>query len=292
MIHQKGTQYEKTGERDNRHSSLVSLDEKPFVIMGVINVTPDSFYDGGKHGTAEAALAHARILIREGADILDIGGESSRPGSLPVSADEELQRVTPLIEALRRETDIPISIDTTKAVVADQALHAGATWINDISAGRFDSRMAACAAARKCPVILMHSRKTPHVMQQDPVYGNVVAEVIGELMISVKSFTDCGVSAENIILDPGIGFAKRFEHTMVLIRNLSELIKTGFPVLVGTSRKSFVGAVINKEPEERLFGTLGSVAAAYNRGVKMFRVHDVAQTRDFLSVLSAIDAQP
>ena len=265
------------------------LAAKPFILMGVVNVTPDSFYDGGSHTTTSAACEHARQLIREGADILDIGGESSRPGALPVSIEEEQARVLPVIEQLRRETDVPISIDTTKAAVAHAALAAGADWINDISAGRFDPDMAPLAGEKQCPVVLMHSRKTPETMQQDPSYGNVVREVIDELLVCVKLFTDCGVLPEHIILDPGIGFAKRFEDNIVLLHELEEFIKTGFPVLIGTSRKSFVGQITGKDAADRLYGTLGSVAAAYTHGAKIFRVHDIEATKDFLNVLSTIE---
>ncbi len=265
------------------------LDEKQFALMGVVNVTPDSFYDGGRYDTLDTACAHARQLLREGADILDIGGESSRPGSLPVSVTEELRRVIPVITQLRSETAVPISIDTAKAAVAREALAAGATWINDISAGRFDPDMAPLAAENQCPIVLMHSRKRPETMQQDPSYHNVVREVIDELLDSVGKFVDCGVLRENIVLDPGIGFAKRFEDNCILLRRLAELVRTGFPVLIGTSRKSFVGQITGKETADRLYGTLGSVAAAYIHGAKLFRVHDIAATKELLQVLSTIE---
>lgn len=272
-----------------RHPSLELLDKKRFVLMGIVNVTPDSFYDGGRHDTCEPACDHARRLINEGADILDIGGESSRPGSLPVSAEEEQGRVIPVIEQLKKETDVLISVDTTKAAVAKAALDAGAAWINDISAGRFDRGMAPLAARRACPVVLMHSRKTPETMQADPYYDNVVQEVRDELLVCVKDFTDRGVLRENIILDPGIGFAKRFEDNIEILRHLSAFAALPFPILIGTSRKSFIGHITGKEAQYRLCGTLGSVAAAYTGGVKIFRVHDVGETKDFLSVLSTIE---
>jgi dihydropteroate synthase len=272
-----------------QHPSLSVLEKKQFVLMGVVNVTPDSFFDGGMHNTVQSACDHARRLLEEGADILDIGGESSRPGSLPVSVDNERKRVLPVIEELRKETDIPISIDTTKATVAGDALDAGATWINDISAGRFDPTMTSLVAGRQCPVILMHSRKTPETMQIDPEYDDVVSEVIDELLECVKLFTDSGVFRENVIIDPGIGFAKRHEDNIEIVRNLDRIVKTGFPVLIGTSRKSFIGHIIGKEAEHRLYGTLGSVAAAYLNGAKIFRVHDVDETKDFLHVFSTIE---
>lgn len=256
--------------------------------MGVINVTPDSFYDGGRYKERESAVVHANRLIEEGADILDIGGESSRPGAHKISEREEIGRVVPVIEAIRRSTDLPISVDTTKAAVAEEALRAGATWINDISGGRFDSNMARIASQTACPVVLMHSRKTPADMQNNPSYDNVVPEINTELMESVDRFVSQGVFRENIILDPGIGFAKRYEDNIAVIRGLGTLIEGGFPILVGTSRKSFIGAITERDPEERLAGTLASVAACFIRGVKFFRVHDVKETRDFLKVFDSI----
>ena len=273
----------------NRHPSLELLDKRRFVIMGIVNVTPDSFYDGGRHDTFESACDHARRLIDEGADILDIGGESSRPGSLPVSIDNEKKRVIPVIEQLKKETDVLISIDTTKAAVAKDALDTGATWINDISAGRFDDAMAPLAAERRCPIVLMHSRKTPEDMQVTPHYDDVIQEVISELLVCVKKFTDRGVVRENIVLDPGIGFAKRFEDNIEILKHLSKFTALPFPILIGTSRKSFIGHITGKEAQQRLYGTLGSVAAAFMRSAKIFRVHDVGETKDFLTVLSTIE---
>ncbi len=272
-----------------QHPSLFLLDKKPFLVMGIVNVTPDSFYDGGRHNTMEAACDHARQLCDEGADVLDIGGESSRPGSLAVSVAEEIKRVVPVIEKIRSETDIPLSIDTTKAAVAQKALSAGATWINDISAGRFDPAMAPLAAETGCPVVLMHSRHTPETMQDDPSYEDVVTEVRNELLASAKTFTDQGVLKENIILDPGIGFAKRFEDNILLLKHTGRLVESGFTVLIGTSRKSFIGRITGKEAPHRLFGSLGSIATAYTQGARIFRVHDVGATNDFLRVHSTIE---
>jgi dihydropteroate synthase len=271
-----------------RHTSLSLLD-KPFVVMGVVNVTPDSFYDGGRHDSVPAAVDHARALIEQGADVLDIGGESSRPGARPLDRHSETDRVIPLIHHIRTFSDIPISIDTTKAAVAAEALDAGADWINDISAGRFDRTMAPLAAARGCPVVLMHSRQRPATMQREPHYDDVVGEVSRELMSAVERFRGAGVADANIILDPGIGFAKRFIDNITLLRRLPALSELGFPLLIGTSRKSFIGRITGREVEQRLWGTLGSVGAAWSRGARMFRVHDVAATRDFLMVFSAID---
>ncbi|MBD3315204.1 MAG: dihydropteroate synthase, partial [Chitinivibrionales bacterium] len=240
-----------------RRKSLFVLD-KPFVVMGVLNVTPDSFYDGGRFDSLSAAADYARVLINEGADVLDIGGESTRPGAEPVHTDRELSRVLPLVRAVRAFSPIPISVDTTKSVVAEQALDAGADWINDISAGRFDDAMAPLAARRDCPVVLMHSRERPDTMQHAPHYDDVIAEVCEELTASVEKFRNAGVAATNIILDPGIGFAKRFVDNIVILRKLDSLLKMGYPLLIGTSRKSFIGWITGAKTDERLWGTLGS----------------------------------
>jgi dihydropteroate synthase len=263
--------------------------EQPFVIMGVINVTPDSFYDGGRYNDPTCAVEHGLRLIEEGAAVLDVGGESSQPGALRVQPHEELQRVIPVIATLRSQATVAISVDTTRAAVARMALDSGADWINDISAGRFDPEMAALAAEKQCPVVLTHSRKTPQDMQESPAYKDVVAEVIAELRACIAQFIAAGVRHENLILDPGIGFAKRPQDNTFLLRGLRRLVEEGYPVLVGTSRKSFIAHLTGRQsPQERLAGTLGSVAAAWLQGARLFRVHDVAATRDFLTVLSAI----
>lgn len=269
--------------------SLRAILAQPFAVMGVVNVTPDSFYDGGRHAGTRAAVAHALALVHDGASVLDIGGESTRPGAAPVSEDEELGRVVPVIEAVSRECDVPISIDTTKSRVAREALAAGATWVNDISAGRFDAAMPSVVATAGCPVVLMHSRERPQTMQASPRYDNTVAEVREELLGRVAAFETAGVAREHIVLDPGIGFAKRPEDNLALLRGIQSLISTGFPLLVGTSRKSLIGAITGKPVEQRLAGSLGSVAAAFARGVKMFRVHDVAETVDMLKVMVAVE---
>jgi dihydropteroate synthase len=263
--------------------------QKPFVVMGIVNVTPDSFFDGGRYASAESAVAHGCALARDGADILDIGGESTRPGARPVSVEEECGRVVPVVEALARKAGVPISIDTTKSAVAARAFAAGATWINDISAGRFDAAMPRFAAQKKCPVILMHSRETPATMQASPHYGDVVAEVKSELLERAAVFAGAGVQKENIILDPGIGFAKRPEDNLVLIRRLCDLVELGYPVCVGLSRKSFVGRITGREAEGRLAGSVAALAPARQAGARLFRVHDVRETLDALKVLDAIN---
>lgn len=272
------------------HQSLEILRTKQFAVMGIVNVTPDSFSDGGRYSTTEAAVNQAKKLIDDGADIIDIGGESTRPGAQMVSADQELKRVIPVIEKLRiSNPDIPISIDTTKAAVAQNALDAGAAWINDISAGRFDEKMGSVVAQRKCPVVLMHSRKTPQTMQHSPQYHDVVEEVQNELMQSIENFTILGVQKENIIIDPGIGFAKRIEDNLLLIKKLKKLAQLGHLICIGTSRKSFIGHITGKEVSQRCAGTLGSIAAAFLHGAFIFRVHDVAETKDFLTVFTSIE---
>lgn len=275
--------------------SIYSIDEllkKPFAIMGIVNVTPDSFYDGGRHCTVSAAVEHALKLCDEGADILDIGGASSRPGASAVSIEEELERVLPVIEKVVSEFDGPVSIDTTWAPVAEAAIECGASWINDISAGRFDDRMKEVAASKKCPVILMHSRGTPQTMQNNPTYNDVICEVKRELLISIDKFLNAGVAGRNIIIDPGFGFAKKCNHNISLLKCLNEIVQMGYPVLVGTSRKSLIGEITGKNANNRLFGTLATVAAAYLRGARIFRVHDVEASKDMLKVLSAIENDP
>ncbi|MBN1604025.1 MAG: dihydropteroate synthase [Chitinispirillaceae bacterium] len=269
-------------------NNLTAIVHKRFAIMGIVNSTPDSFYDGGRYSSVDAAFSHAMKLIGDGAAILDIGGASSRPGASPVTFDEEIERVLPVIKAIRKESAIPISVDTTWSKVAEAALESGADWINDISAGRFDSRILSVVAKYKAVIVLMHSRGTPQTMQENPGYQNVLAEVITELWGAVRNCFDAGISTDRIILDPGIGFGKTFDHNCTLMREIDTFCKIGFPVLVGTSRKSFIGKITGREVEKRLPGSLGSIAAAYAAGVKLFRVHDVAETSDFLKVLSEI----
>ncbi len=257
--------------------------------MGIVNVTPDSFFDGGKYNSTKNAVLHAEDLIRQGVDILDFGGASSRPGAQEISPEEESRRVIPAIKIIASQYKVPISIDTTWSDVANAAFDAGASWINDVSAGRYDSKMAYFVAQNECPIILQHSRKTPGTMQIDPKYGDVVTEVKQELLDTVQTFTDSGVKREQILLDPGIGFAKTAEHNIFLLHALEEIAKIGFPVVLGTSRKNFIGKITGKEVNDRLYGSLGSIASAYFKGVRIFRVHDVEATKDFLEVLAVID---
>jgi dihydropteroate synthase len=261
---------------------------KPFAIMGIVNVTPDSFYDGGAYLDGRKAIDHACLLADEGADIIDIGGHSTRPGAAFLSVEEECGRIVPVIEAVVKKLSVPVSVDTFNARTASAAFEAGASIINDISAGRLDATMKQFAAQSACPVILMHSRQSPLTMQDNPAYGDVVAEVKRELLRSVKEFRDAGVAAGNIIIDPGIGFAKRYEDNMRLLVHLDELVATGYPVCVGTSRKSFIGRLSGKGPESRLPGSLASIVPAFYAGVKLFRVHDAGETAQFLKVVHAL----
>lgn len=261
---------------------------KPFAVMGIVNVTPDSFFDGGNYVDPDDAVRHALALVADGADIIDIGGESTRPGSRPVSAEQECERIVPVVERLARSITVPISVDTTKAEVARRAFAAGARWINDVSAGRFDADMPRCAAELGCPVVLMHSRNTPADMHVQPQYNDIIAEIKNELHACVDKFTQAGVVRDNVILDPGIGFAKRCEDNLNVLRRLNELTALGFPVLVGASRKSFVGQITGRDKKDRLAGSLAAVAAAWQGGARIFRVHDVKETVDVLKMLHAV----
>ncbi len=257
--------------------------------MGVLNVTPDSFSDGGRYAHTDAALEQGLILIRDGADLLDIGGESTRPGAAAVSADEELCRVIPVIERLRQETDLPISIDTTKAVVAKAALQAGANFINDISGLSFDAEMAAVAAETGAGLFLMHTRGRPQEMQQDTDYQDLLTEVSASLQQSAQVALAAGVSRRKLAIDPGIGFGKSATGNLEILHHLSRFHPLGFPILLGTSRKSFIGMITGQpDPAQRLAGTLATLALAVAQGVQLFRVHDVRPARDALLVAWAI----
>ncbi|MBN2233240.1 MAG: dihydropteroate synthase [Deltaproteobacteria bacterium] len=259
------------------------------LIMGTLNVTPDSFSDGNRFFTADRALEHARRMIDEGADIIDIGGESTRPGSRAVDADEEIGRVEPVIADLRREwPDIPISIDTCKSGVAGAAVTAGADMINDISGGRIDPAILAVAAQTGARLCLMHMQSTPETMQREPHYDDVVAEILAELQEMVNRAVAAGVARERIIIDPGIGFGKTLEHNLTIMRCLGEFHSLGLPVLLGTSRKSFIGRITGREVDDRLAGTLATLAHAVAKGVQIVRVHDVAAARDAVRMMEAI----
>ncbi len=257
--------------------------------MGVLNVTPDSFSDGGCFFDPESAVVKARQLIAEGADLLDIGGESTRPGAPAVSPQEELDRVLPVIERLRAESDIPLSIDTTKAAVAAAAIAAGANFINDISGLQFDKQMPQVAAESGAGLFLMHTRGRPEVMQQDTAYVDLVAEVLGFLHQAAETARAAGVDRQAIAVDPGIGFGKDVCGSLQLLRRLDQLVACGYPVLIGPSRKSFIGRILQQQdPTQRLAGTLASVSLGVERGAQIFRVHDVRPAREAALVAWAV----
>jgi dihydropteroate synthase len=269
-----------------RHGALDY--ERRTAIMGILNVTPDSFYDGGRRLDSGKAIADGLALAAAGADVIDVGGESTRPGANPVSAAEELERVLPVIRGLRRDLQVPISIDTYKAQVARAALDAGADIVNDISALRFDGEMVSLVAAERVPVVLMHMRGTPRTMQTEAHYDDVVCEVKGFLAAQVGQAVAHGVEAERIIVDPGIGFGKTLEHNLALLRRLPELAALGHPLLIGASRKTFVGKILNLGPEDRLEGSLAAAVAAVLAGANIIRTHDVMETRRAVSVADAV----
>ncbi len=259
------------------------------LIMGILNVTPDSFSDGGTYADADAAAEMALEMAEHGADIIDVGGESTRPGAEPVSEAEELGRTLPVIERIRRHSDVPISIDTTKPRVAALAMEAGADIINDVSAFESDPAMAETAAETGAGVVLMHMRGTPRTMQRNPEYDAVVAEVLAYLEGRLRFAVAHGVEATRIAIDPGIGFGKRLEHNLELLRNLPVLASLGRPVLVGASRKSFIGTLTGRGgPAERLAGSLGVAAWSILAGAHILRVHDVIDTCDVCRVVDRL----
>ncbi len=258
------------------------------LVMGILNVTPDSFSDGGVHFDQSKAVHAALQMEENGAAIVDVGGESTRPGSEPVSADEEIARVVPVIEQVRRRSNVAISIDTTKAAVANAALDAGADMINDVSALSRDPEMRPLAARARVPVILMHMRGEPRTMQQLANYDDVVDDVARELHRSVEEAVRAGVDPEQILIDPGIGFAKTAEHNLEILARCAEL-RSIAPVVIGASRKAFIGHLTGRAAgPERMVGSLAAVAAAFHGGAAVVRVHDVTDTVDFLRVLTAI----
>ena len=259
-----------------------------FRVMGVVNVTPDSFSDGGLYLDPRAAVAHGLLLESEGADILDVGGESTRPGALPVAAAEELRRVVPVIERLIAEgARAQISVDTSKAVVAAAALSAGATLVNDVTALRGDPEIAGVIADRRADCCLMHMLGDPRTMQQDPRYEDVVSDVKAFLEERLAHAVAAGIAEDRIMLDPGIGFGKTVAHNLALLRRLNELVALGRPLVIGTSRKSFIGRITGRDVDDRLAGTIATNVLAYERGARVFRVHDVAPVVDALNVAAA-----
>jgi dihydropteroate synthase len=256
-----------------------------YVLMGVVNVTPDSFSDGGAFDDADDAVAHGRRLAAEGAEILDVGGESTRPGAEPVPADEELRRVLPVVEGLAPAARV--SIDTMKLVVAERALDAGASYVNDVTAFRHDPELAGLVADRGADCCLMHMLGEPRTMQRDPRYADVVSDVKAFLEERLRFAVAAGVAEERIQLDPGIGFGKTLAHNLELLRRLHELTDLGRPLVIGTSRKSFLGRITGRDVAERVPATIATCVLALERGARVFRVHDVAEVADALKVTAA-----
>ena len=259
--------------------------------MGIVNVTPDSFFDGGRFDHPRLALEHGRRLVEEGADLLDIGAESTRPGSLPIDEEEELRRLIPVVTALAQAVSVPVSVDTSKAAVARAAIKAGAVMVNDVTALRGDPDMVEVVAQTGVALVLMHMQGTPQTMQQAPTYEDVVEEVADFLAGRARFAMERGVEQSRIVLDPGIGFGKVLTHNLDLLAHLRMFTTLGFPVLVGPSRKGFIGQLTKQTVEARAWGTAGVVALAVEQGANILRVHDVAAMRDVVNVAAAISGR-
>ncbi|WP_414589856.1 dihydropteroate synthase [Scytonema sp. PCC 10023] len=258
-------------------------------LMGVLNVTPDSFSDGGKFNTTTAALAQAQAMIAGGADIIDVGGQSTRPGAQQITVAEELDRVLSVVQVLRKEIPVPISVDTTRAAVAKAAVEFGADIVNDISGGTFDPEMLSTMATMNVPIILMHIRGNPQTMAQFTNYQNLIQEISSFLAKQIAAAVAAGIDQGKIIIDPGIGFAKNYEQNLEIFRRLSELRQLNCPILVGASRKSFIGRILNQpDPKARVWGTAAACCAAIFNGADILRVHDVKEMRDVSLVADAI----
>lgn len=258
-----------------------------WVVMGILNITPDSFSDGGQFNQLDNALKQALLMQEQGAEIIDIGGESTRPGASFVSAEEELERVIPVIEKIRKSSDITISIDTSKPQVMQEALKAGANMINDVNALHADGALAVCAEY-DVPVCLMHKQGEPKTMQDNPQYQDVVTEISQYLIERADACIAAGVSQGNIVIDPGFGFGKSLENNLTLLKEIRQFCNLPYPVLVGISRKSMFGLLLDREADQRLVASTTAVAIAYQKGARLFRVHDVAQTCDALKLCEAI----
>jgi dihydropteroate synthase len=263
----------------------LDLSQRPH-LMGILNITPDSFSDGGHYLDPDRALERAWEMVEEGADLIDIGGESSRPGAQSISVEEELQRIIPIIQVLAKKVPVPLSVDTVKAKVAEAALDKGASIINDISALSFDSQMAEVIARYRAPVILMHMLGNPRTMQQNPIYSDLIGQIKQYLNDNLRKAEDQGV--EQIILDPGIGFGKTVEHNLRILQELDKLLDLKRPLLIGASRKSFIGNVLDLPVDDRLEGSLAVACWAAIKGVHIIRIHDVKQTRRVLGMIEAI----
>ncbi len=271
----------------NFNDWLNDVGRKP-LIMGILNVTPDSFSDGGNFQNYSDAVAHALQMEQDGANIIDIGGESTRPGAIQIDIEEELSRVIPVIKGIRKNSDIAISIDTYKSYVAQKAILAGANILNDISGLRFDNKMVELASELQFPVIVMHMLGNPQNMQDSPNYNDIISELISFFNERVKVLTSNGIINNNIILDPGIGFGKTADHNFTIIREIEQFVSLGFPVLLGPSRKSFIGNILNLPVEDRIEGTAAVVTAAILKGSNIVRVHDVKEMFRVLKIAEKI----
>ena len=258
------------------------------LIMGVLNLTPDSFSDGGLFTTKEKALDHCLKMINEGADLIDVGGESTRPGSDPLSINEELDRTIPIIEKIRSITDCVISIDSYKSEVVEAALNVGANIVNDISGLTFDHNMAELISQENVPIIMMHINGKPKLMQENPQYDNLIKDILHFFSRQLKLAQSAGIDSSKIILDPGLGFGKKVEHNFELIRKLPQICAMGFPVLVGPSRKSFIGEALNLPINDRIEGTMASITASVINGARIVRVHDIQKTRRTVTITEKI----
>jgi len=261
---------------------------KKVVIMGVLNLTPDSFYDKGRYSQKEKALARVEEMIYQGADLVDVGGESTRPRATRVSVEEELRRVIPAIDRIKGLFQVPVSIDTYKARVAQKAIEAGADMVNDISGLKFDPEMKQVVAEYKVPLVVMHIKGTPRDMQDNPHYGSLMGEIVSYLAESIRIAREAGIDEEKIVIDPGIGFGKTVKHNLEIIKKLSELKSLGRPILIGVSRKSFIGNILNLPLRERLEGSLAATCLAVSQGARIVRTHDVKETRRVVDLTQAI----
>ncbi|MBE0477752.1 dihydropteroate synthase [Candidatus Aerophobetes bacterium] len=264
---------------------------KKVALMGILNLSPDSFYDGGWYKTEKQILERVEKMLKEGADIIDVGGESTRPGAHPISFEEEVKRTIPCIKKINRFFQVPISIDTYKAKVAKEACGAGAEMVNDISGLRFDPEMAQIVSANKAHLIIMHIKGSPKNMQENPHYEALIPEIISYLKESLRIAKEAGIAPEKVIVDPGIGFGKTVEHNLFILKNLKKLQVLGRPILIGVSRKSFIGKVLNIPLQQRLAGGIAATCVAVAEGARMVRCHDVRQTRQAVDLLDAIMKQ-
>jgi len=258
-------------------------------IMGIVNITPDSFSDGGLYLDHNKAFEHALKLEKDGADIIDIGGESTRPGANPISLNEEENRILPVIQEIRKKSNIPISVDTTKAEIAKKAIMLGANMINDISAGTFDPDMFKVAAKAEVPICIMHIKGNPKHMQDNPTYADIIEEIKDYFKTAINRATLAGISPDKLIIDPGIGFGKTAEDNIKILQNISKFRIFNKHILIGTSNKSFIGAMLNLNVKERLEPTLATILYAFQQGTSIFRVHDVLATKKFLSMVEILE---